>query len=75
MSKENTDINQLEETKAKIKNYFKGVKSEWGKITWQKRPQIISETIIVLIIVFLLTTFVYVVDKVFQGLFHYLHLS
>ena len=75
MSKENTNINQLEETKAKIKNYFKGVKSEWGKITWPQRPQIISETIIVLIIVFLLTAFVYVVDIAFKGLFHFLHLS
>jgi len=73
MDKENT--NQLEETKAKIKNYFKGVKSEWGKITWPQRPQIVGETIIVLIIVFLLTAFVYVVDLLFKGLFHFLHLS
>ena len=73
MSKENT--NQLEETKDKIKTYFKGVKSEWGKITWPQRPQVISETIIVLIIVFILTAFVYLIDIAFKGLFHFLQLS
>jgi len=71
----NENNNQLEETKAKIKNYFKGVKSEWGKITWPQQTQVFWETIIVLIIVFLITAFVYAVDISFKGLFHLLQLS
>jgi len=58
-----------------IKTYFKGIKSEWGKITWPQKPQIITETIIVLIVVFIITALVYLIDIGFQGIFHLLNLK
>ena len=73
MSNENE--NKFEDTKAKIITYFKGIKSEWGKITWPQRPQVIVETGVVLFIVLLFTAFVYFVDIGFKGLFQLLKLS
>ena len=51
-----------------IKAYFKGVKAEWGKISWPQKPQIVSETIIVFIVVAFFTLFTYIVDLVFKGI-------
>ena len=45
------------------KSYFKGVKSEWGKITWPERRQVVFETILVLIVVIFFTVVVYSLDK------------
>lgn len=45
--------------------YFKGVKAEWGKITWPERRQVIVETIVVLVVVFFFSTLVFVYDKLF----------
>ncbi|MDP4193249.1 MAG: preprotein translocase subunit SecE [Bacteroidota bacterium] len=49
-----------------LKSYFKGVKSEWGKITWPERPQVISETFVVLGVVIFFTIIVYVLDLIFM---------
>ena len=57
-----------------IKKYFKGIKSEWGKITWPIRQQVVAETIIVLIVVAFITSVVYLIDIGFRGLFKLLHL-
>lgn len=46
-----------------VKSYLKGVKSEWGKITWPERRQVVFETILVLIVVVFFTTVVYSLDK------------
>ncbi len=51
-----------------LKNYFKGVKAEWGKISWPQKPQIVSETIIVFIVVVFFTLFTYIVDLIFKGI-------
>ena len=34
-----------------IKAYFKGVKTEWGKISWPEKNQVIIETLSVIVIV------------------------
>ncbi len=49
-----------------IVNYFKGVRSEWGKITWPERQQVVIETIFVVGIVFVFTVFIYIVDILFD---------
>lgn len=49
-----------------IATYFKGVKAEWGKITWPEKDQVIRETFFVLAIVIAFTIFVYVVDLIFK---------
>ncbi len=50
----------------KFAEYFKGIKAEWGKITWPERKQVIVQTIIVLCIVILFTMYTYVLDIIFQ---------
>lgn len=49
-----------------IKTYLKGVRAEWGKITWPERGQVIGETVAVIVIVFVFTLFVYLMDIFFK---------
>ena len=46
--------------------YFKGVRSEWGKITWPEKHQVVVETFFVVAIVFMFTLSIFVVDKIFE---------
>lgn len=48
--------------------YFKGVKSEWGKVTWPEKNQIIVETGIVVFVVASFTIAVYLMDIIFKWL-------
>ncbi|MBR2386241.1 preprotein translocase subunit SecE [bacterium] len=61
-----------EEKKLTIKEqvvaFFKGIKSEWGKISWPQKPQIISETIIVAIVVIFFTIVIFLMDVIFKGI-------
>ena len=58
----------METTDNKVITYLKGVKSEWGKITWPERKQVISETLIVLVVVIAFTIYTYGLDIVFRGI-------
>ena len=49
-----------------IKTYFKGVRSEWGKITWPERQQVFAETLFVVVIIFVFTVSVYFMDVIFK---------
>ena len=51
-----------------IKTYFKGVKTEWGKVSWPEKRQVIFETISVIVIVFVFTVAIYLMDLLFKGL-------
>ena len=46
--------------------YLKSVKLEWAKITWPERRQVIVESIAVIVIVFLFTVAVYLIDIIFK---------
>ena len=48
--------------------YLKSVKLEWAKITWPERRQVIIETIAVVVIVFLFTVAVYLIDIIFKSI-------
>ena len=50
----------------KFVTYFKGVKAEWGKITWPERKQVIAQTVIVLVIVIAFTIYTYGLDILFK---------
>lgn len=52
----------------KFLEYFKGVKAEWGKITWPDRKQVIVQTIVVLVVTAAFTIIIYGFDIVFQFL-------
>ena len=60
-------------TTSGVIDYFKGVKSEWSKVTWPERQQVVIETIFVIAIVFVFTIFIYGVDKVFDFVLSKLH--
>ena len=51
-----------------IKTYFKGVRTEWGKVSWPEKRQVIFETFAVILITFVFTVAIYVIDLVFKGL-------
>ena len=55
-------------TKEAVTTYFRGVRTEWGKITWPERNQVVVETFFVVAIVFVFTVFIYFVDIVFNAL-------
>ena len=49
-----------------IMTYLKGVRAEWGKITWPERQQVFAETLFVVVIVFVFTVAVYIMDIFFK---------
>jgi preprotein translocase SecE subunit len=52
-----------------LPEYFKGVKAEWTKITWPTRVQVISQTIVVLIMVAIMTLGLWLTDRIlYDGL-------
>ena len=61
--------------KNKITEYFKGVKAEWGKITWPEKKQVITQTVIVIVIVIAFTIFTYSAEIIFKGILDALHLK
>ena len=52
-----------------VKNYLRGVKQEWGKITWPEMPVILSETVFVLAIITSFTVAILVIDIIYKTLF------
>ena len=49
-----------------ITTYFKGVRAEWGKVNWPERRQVFAETLFVVVIVFVFTVSVYIMDVLFK---------
>jgi len=48
--------------------YLKGVKTEWTKITWPEKNQVIVETFFVILIVLSFTVAIYLIDVIFAKL-------
>ena len=69
----NKGNNKMNETVESIKTYFKGVKTEWGRISWPERKQVVAETISVIIIVTAFTVAIYLLDLLFKGLLSLIH--
>ena len=57
----------MNETVEAIKTYFKGAKTEWGKISWPEKNQVIVETLSVIVIVVVFTVAIYLMDLLFKG--------
>lgn len=55
-----------------IKTYFKGVKTEWSKVSWPERKTVIFETCSVIVIVFVFTIAIYLMDLLFRFLFSWI---
>lgn len=56
----------------KVKRYLKNVRAEFDKISWPSRDEIISLTILVLLMVVVLTFYVGGLDAIFSQLVRYL---
>ena len=52
----------------KITNFFKGVRGELARVTWPSRAEVISLTGLILVVVIILTIYIWGVDTVVQGL-------
>ena len=60
---------------SQMKTYFKGIKTEWGKITWPEKRQVFVETIYVIAIVFVFTLFILILDLIYKGAFNILKIN
>ena len=60
--------NSKKDFKEKLITYFKGVKSEWSKVSWPTRKQVGVETVIVILVVAFFTIVVYFMDIIFKAL-------
>lgn len=49
-----------------LKDYFKGVKSEWHKVTWPDKQQTLHETLIVIVITAFVTMLIFLIDVVLR---------
>ncbi len=65
----------FQNTKNAILTYFRGVRTEWGKITWPEKNQVIVETFFVVAIVFVFTVFIYLVDILFNAILPHAHMQ
>ncbi len=52
----------------KITNFLKGVRGEVARVTWPSRAEVISLTGLILIVVIILTIYIWGVDTVVEGL-------
>ncbi len=65
---ENSSPSWFENSTNSLKTYFRGVRAEWGKISWPEKKQVVAETVFVIAIVFVFTVAVYLMDIIFKGL-------
>ncbi|CDE88129.1 preprotein translocase SecE subunit [Clostridium sp. CAG:729] len=65
---ENSTPSWLSNMTNSIKTYFRGVRTEWGKISWPEKRQVVAETLFVIVIVFVFTVAIYLMDIIFKGL-------
>ncbi len=65
---ENSTPSWLSNMTNSIKTYFRGVRTEWGKISWPEKRQVVAETLFVIVIVFVFTLAIYLMDIIFKGL-------
>ena len=63
------DNNEMDKFINSVQTYFRGVRAEWGKISWPEKKQVVTETVFVVIIVFVFTVAIYLMDIIFKGLF------
>mgnify|MGYP000805641576 FL=1 len=65
---ENSTPSWLSNMTNSIRTYFRGVRTEWGKISWPEKRQVGAEALFVIVIVFVFTLAIYLMDIIFKGL-------
>lgn len=56
----------------RIRNYLRGVRSEFGKISWPTRGEVIALTVLVLAMVIILTVYIGAIDALLQQVIKFL---
>ncbi len=57
----------------KISKFFQDVKQEMSKVSWPTREELKGTTIIVIVISLILAVFIFITDKVLQGLINIIY--
>jgi preprotein translocase subunit SecE len=52
----------------RIKNYLKGVRGEVSRVSWPTRKEVISLTALILLLMIVLTIYIWGVDTIVQGI-------
>ena len=55
----------------RITNYLKGVRSEVDRVSWPTRSEVISFTVLILVLVVVLTIYIWGVDTVIQAVIRF----
>ena len=58
-------MNKIRQWYEQIRNFLKDVKVEMKKVTWPSRDELVTYTVVVIVVVFILSVYIGVVDKVF----------
>jgi len=58
-------MNKIRQWYEKISNFLKDVKVEMKKVTWPSRDALVTYTVVVIVVVFILSVYIGVIDKVF----------
>ena len=57
----------------KINKFFLEVRQEMAKVSWPTRDELKGTTIIVIVIIVILSVFIWVADKVLEGLLNIIY--
>jgi len=52
----------------KLRNYLKGVRNEVHRVSWPTRQEVISFTVLVLLLVVVLTLYIWGVDRIIEAI-------
>jgi len=55
----------------RITNYLKGVRSEVDRVSWPTRSEVISFTVLILVLIVVLTIYIWGVDTVIQAVIRF----
>ena len=55
----------------RITNYLKGVRSEVDRVSWPTRSEVISFTVLILVLVVVLTIYIWGVDTIIQAVIRF----
>ena len=69
------DKNDEKSFKDSVTEYFKGVRSEWNKISWPEKQQVVQETIVVIAVTAFVTILIFLIDVILKYLFSLISVS
>ena len=58
-------MNKIRQWYEQISNFLNDVKVEMKKVSWPSRDELVTYTVVVIIVVFILSVYIGIIDKVF----------